>query len=92
MNPSTNNQNHFVYSFPRADGEEVRIGIRDYQNHRYLDLRIWYQAEGEEQFRPTRKGLSLNFDQFTHLNRGIQELSKAVERSGPVKKEYAKSR
>lgn len=76
---STSN-NHNVYTFPRAEGEEVRIGIREYKNQRYLDLRIWFQASAQEEFRPTKKGICLDLGQMPHLTRGVQELSQAVEK------------
>ena len=72
-------ETRLIYSFPRAKGEEVQIALRKYHGRVYIDMRIWYQAKNESQFRPTRKGLFFSVDHSTELKKGIDRLAKATE-------------
>jgi len=69
-----------VHSFPRGTGEEIQIAIRKYKGKYYIDLRLWYQAKNENDFRPTRKGLVVPLERLSDIKEGLERLSKAANR------------
>ena len=71
-------KNHFVYSFPRLEGEEIRLTIREYQKRLYVDLRVWFQPPDGPELRPTRKGLWIKLSQLHELEKGVSELIQAA--------------
>ena len=38
--------------------EVIRISPSEYEGHQFIDLRIWYDDNGE--YKPTKKGISFN--------------------------------
>ena len=42
----------------RSDNEVIRIDAREYNGHRYIDIRTFYRKNGSG-WKPTRKGLTL---------------------------------
>ena len=86
-------ENHFVYSFPRFEGEEVKLTIREYQKKFYVDLRIWFRPENTSggELQPTRKGLWVKIDQLRDLEKGIRELVQAASRFKPPVQQAWKS-
>lgn len=71
-------KNQIAYAFPRGEGEQVQLSIREFENRHYLDVRIWFLPKNEQEYKPTKKGLLLDLKQINNLNKGVQELSKAV--------------
>ncbi len=45
--------------------EPIIISISQYKNSKYLDIRKYYEENGE--WKPTKKGITVNHDQFTGL-------------------------
>ena len=75
-----NQESHLIYAFPRIPGEEVQIAIRKYKDKLYIDVRVWYQAKNEADLRPTKKGVTIAMDRLPELRKGIDRLSKVVEK------------
>ena len=73
-------ENQIVYSFPKGQGEEVQFAIRKFHQKYYADLRVWFHPEGQEEFCPSKKGISLDFSQMSQMTKGISELARAVEK------------
>jgi hypothetical protein len=46
-------------------GEELRLMLRSYEGHPFLDLRVWYRAGAE--WRPTKKGTSIKLTELRGL-------------------------
>lgn len=46
--------------------EEIRIGWNSYNGTEYLDLRIFYRAEGDE-MKPTKRGVTVRPEQAPEL-------------------------
>ncbi|GAB6175580.1 hypothetical protein JCM16814_04710 [Desulfobaculum senezii] len=46
-----------VYTFPKNAMEEVRASITHYNHNPYADIRVFYLSG--DQFKPTRKGLTI---------------------------------
>ena len=40
--------------------EVIRIQLKEYKEHKLIDLRVWYEDE-EGEYKPTKKGISFNF-------------------------------
>lgn len=38
--------------------EVIRVSESEYEGHKFIDLRIWYDDNGE--MKPTKKGISFN--------------------------------
>ncbi len=67
-----------VYQFKRKADEEVRISLSHYKGARYVDLRIFYISKEDGEFKPTRKGITLNLDLLSELEKGIAMLKEAI--------------
>ena len=56
--------------------ETIRISESEYEGHQFIDLRIWYDDNGE--MKPTKKGISFNPNIAKEVIEGIL---KTVEES-----------
>ena len=72
--------NDLVYAFPRNEGEEVQFMVRRYKGRTYADLRLWYQGESADGFKPTQKGISLPLERVPELWEGVKHLADAVQK------------
>lgn len=69
-----------VAKFQRNPTEEVRAGIKEFKGRRYLDLRIYYMDDKGE-WKPTKKGISLNTDYMNDLKQAVEALEKELKAS-----------
>lgn len=74
-------ESRIVYTLPRNEGEEIHFTLRKYKNRYYIDLRLWFQQEGETEFAPTKKGISLPADRLPELKEGLNQLSLALSKA-----------
>lgn len=57
--------------------ERIRIALRTYKNSQFLDIRNFYDGSGKEtEFRPTKKGIAIQFSFLSELKEAIE---KAIE-------------
>lgn len=58
----------------KREGERVRIGFSDFEGREYIDIRQYYQNE-EEEWRPTKKGVTLPIESLDDLKDAVSKLS-----------------
>ena len=57
----------------RNEGERVRVAINEFKEKYFVDIRIHYQSEDED-WRPTKKGVSLDADKLDELIKALESL------------------
>lgn len=66
-----------IYIFPEnKKGERIQIGLNEYRGHEYIDIRLFYNSDGEH--KPTPKGITLKKDQYHLLLQGVLELGETL--------------
>jgi hypothetical protein len=76
-------------ALPRKDGaEELRIAVRSYEGHRYLDLRVWWRGD-DGSMRPSAKGVTVRRTEIASvlsaLDAGLADLEgRKVEEGDPT--------
>lgn len=58
----------------KSEGERVRIGISEFNEKRYLDARIHYEAD-DGTWRPTKKGFTLPLELIGEFKEAVEQLS-----------------
>ena len=53
--------------------EVIRISDGEYEGYKFIDLRIWYDDNGE--YKPTKKGISFNPSLAKEVIEGILEIA-----------------
>jgi len=61
-----------IHKFKLSDREEVRIRIGEYKGKAFLDQRVFFKPDGEENFRPSKDALRLNPKFYPELKKGIE--------------------
>lgn len=69
-----------IAQFNKNSNEEVRICLEEYRGHKLFDIRSYFH-DGQE-WRPTRKGISLKVDLFPELKKAMEMLEEALGRVG----------
>lgn len=70
-----------VAVFTKGPFEEVRATISTFKGKRLAAIRIYanYDAEDEDEYRPTAKGISLKLKDVASLKKAVDALAEAVE-------------
>ena len=71
-------EDQVLYRFNRNQNDSVYISFREYKGRKYLDLRIFYQPEDQEQMRATKKGITIPLELFGELKKGIMSCEKKL--------------
>ena len=58
-------------------GNKKKITFSDFRKRKYVDLRNYYESDGE--LKPTKKGISLSVDEFLELAKIFDEVKSYVE-------------
>ena len=66
-----------VFRFPRNENEEVQFSIGEYKDKLYFDIRLFFKGR-EDEWRPTKKGLTFSTGHFGEFEKGIEALSKTL--------------
>eukprot|EP00117_Sycon_ciliatum_P020011 scpid82773/ scgid17954/ len=58
---------------------KAQVSKFDQNQQVYIDIRRYFQPEGESDFKPTKKGVSLSVEQFENLARGIPQIREMIK-------------
>ena len=67
-----NHMPKIVKEIQKNKREIIRISDGEYEGHQFIDLRIWYDDNGE--YKPTKKGISFNPFLAKEVIEGILEV------------------
>ncbi len=56
-----------------SKGVQLEAGNREYQNHKYKELRIYFFSKKNGQWSPTKKGVTLKSDLVQQLRESIEQ-------------------
>lgn len=70
-----------ILIIPRHGGDELRVGLGEYNGHKFLSLRTYFDA-GDGIMRPTKKGVSVPLSSLGALGAAIQQAQRQV--TGPT--------
>ena len=71
-----------IASFPKNSFEEVRISLTEFKGKELIDLRVYYQPDGEEEMRPTKKGITISLEKFPELKKAFLRWKKYSRKKG----------
>jgi hypothetical protein len=60
-----------VRTIPKNSTEELRVSLTEFNGHRLLNLRVFYDAEGTK--RPGKQGLALRIEQLPQLIEALHD-------------------
>ena len=65
---------------PKGEHSVVRLSIKTYEDRRYIHVRLWTRDDKQsDDWRPTARGIALEWDQAGGLCEGFRELEKLLE-------------
>ncbi len=54
--------------------EVIRIQLKEYEGHKLIDLRVWYEDKETGEYKPTKKGISFNRNFAVNIANAITEV------------------
>ena len=57
---------------PKNSMEDIRIMWSEFKGHRYLDIRVYTEIDGEPERKPTKKGVTLRPDLVPKLIKALE--------------------
>lgn len=73
-------EDKLVAKFQKNDFEQIRIVVREWQGKTLIDIRAWYRKEGEDEWGPTKKGISISLDSYSDLQEAFGALEKELKK------------
>ena len=67
--------------------EKVRILVSEFKKKLYISIRVYYQDSGSEDFKPTKKGITLPVVDVYKIKDGIDKAIKKIEEMELIKEE-----
>ena len=64
---------HVVAEIQRNPTEKLVVQLREYRKRWYIDARIYYLDEEDGEWKPTKKGLSLNDETSPWLRQALEK-------------------
>ncbi len=61
--------------------EKIVFRLNEYRGRQYFDLRIYYEDD-EGEWKPTKKGISVQVDRFNEFKENLGKLEQAVAEKG----------
>lgn len=46
----------------KNDREQIQVSAREYQGHPYVDVRVYWRTDPSEEWKPSRKGVTVRPD------------------------------
>ena len=70
-----------IHEFQKNALEKVIIQFTEFNRNQLIDIRVYYNARGaKEEWRPSRKGLSVRTEQIPELKKGVDKAFKEWEK------------
>jgi len=66
---------------PKNSLEEIRIDLSEFNGHNLAGIRIFYDA-GNDDWRPTKKGITIKITLLDNLIEGLQTARQQAQESG----------
>lgn len=66
-------EKRIVYSFKRNENEEIKISTGVYKDKEYVDIRVFYLDKTSNDWRPTKKGITINRSLLSGLLEGLKQ-------------------
>lgn len=63
-----------VYEFEKSRSERVRAQVETFRGDRRVNVRVFWAGERDDEWNPSRKGLSLRADQLPALEAAVAAL------------------
>lgn len=69
---------HVVLAIPRGEEEELRVVRSMYEGKPYTSLRVWYQPDDSDEWRPTKKGVSVRDRELAQVIDALTKIARKV--------------
>ena len=66
-----------VHSFKRNDQEEIKVSVGTYKEKEYVDIRVFFRDAQTDEWRPTKKGITINRDLLGELSEGVKQAERS---------------
>jgi hypothetical protein len=61
--------------------EKIVFGVSEFRGKNYANIRIFYEDD-EGEWKPTKKGISVNLEDFEEFKQRVQELDSYLQEKG----------
>jgi Transcriptional Coactivator p15 (PC4) len=71
-------EDHVIARFQKSGFEEVRATIGDFKGKTRANVRVYADYDGEDEYSPTKKGISLKLEDVGKLKKLVDALDEAA--------------
>jgi hypothetical protein len=63
--------------------EKIVFGVSEFRGKNYANIRIFYEDD-EGEWKPTKKGISVNLEDFVEFKQRVEELDSFLQEKGYI--------
>jgi hypothetical protein len=68
-----------IHEFQKNAVEIVRVEIKEFRDQDYLNIRVWFEPDNSNEYKPSPKGITLNVDLLPELKKAILKAEKQLK-------------
>ena len=72
------NQMNIIGEVQKNSKEKIIISINEYEGHKYIDLRVYYEDSNTLDWKPTKKGIALSQKSIKEVLSYLSEASDII--------------
>jgi len=76
-----------LHQFAKNATEEIRASLTEYKGHKLIDLRIYYEPQDGEDWRPTKKGITIDVGLYPELKKAMLKIEEELLKQNLVEEE-----
>lgn len=62
----------------RGQTQQIQFRVNEFKGNNYIDIRTYYFDENSEEFKPTRKGISIPVELYEELKEALTKVEGAL--------------
>ena len=71
-------EDQILFRLKRGQNDAIYFRLREYKGRKYIDLRLFFKPEDQEEMYPTKKGLAIPLDLFGEFKKAIVNCEKQL--------------
>jgi hypothetical protein len=76
-----NGMTEVVGEMEKGWNEKILFSVSEFKGKKYADIRIYYEDD-EGEWKPTKKGVTVNLENFQNFRERVEELERFLQEKG----------
>ncbi len=76
----TYNEENQTIEISKNSREKILLSLSNFKGKDLIDLRVWYHDEKDDEYKPSKKGLSISADKYSELKEAVLKMEEVLSK------------